>query len=390
MSGSHAVLHYRAPAIERPTALLYGGRARRNIDRMIARAGRAGVRLRPHFKTHQSLVIGRWFRERGITAITVSSVAMARAFARDGWNDITIAIPVNLRELDVIDRLAGAIDLGLLVDDEAAVHALGGRLSARARVWIKIDAGYGRAGIRWDRPERVIALARAIGRFPRLRFEGILTHSGHSYRAGAVAGVLRVHEESLARMREVRAALAGAGFADVRVSVGDTPTCSLATEFPGVDEIRPGNFVFFDLMQLRLGVCAPGDLALAVACPVIGRYPERVRLLLHGGTVHLSAEWLPSSPAARDGESAAPERVFGCLAVQEPAAREPGSTLGLPDRDLPLVALTQEHGMARVPAEAIEDLRLGDLVLVHPVHSCITANLHREYRVLEGGTIPRI
>ena len=48
---------------------------------MAAKARSAHVRFRPHFKTHQSLEIGRWFREFGVDAITVSSVGMAAFFA---------------------------------------------------------------------------------------------------------------------------------------------------------------------------------------------------------------------------------------------------------------------------------------------------------------------
>jgi len=33
-----------------------------------------------------------------------------------------------------------------------------------------------------------------------------------------------------------------------------------------VDEIRPGNFVFYDLMQYRIGSCSVGQIAVAMAC----------------------------------------------------------------------------------------------------------------------------
>ena len=85
-------------AITRPTLLLDVVRARRNIARMADKARRNGVRFRPHFKTHQSAAIGAWFRAEGVACITVSSVTMARYFADQGWQDITIVFPVNVRE----------------------------------------------------------------------------------------------------------------------------------------------------------------------------------------------------------------------------------------------------------------------------------------------------
>ena len=60
---------------------------------MVDRAAAADVDFRPHFKTHRSREVGRWFRDFGVAAITVSSVDMAQYFSNDGWDDITIAFP---------------------------------------------------------------------------------------------------------------------------------------------------------------------------------------------------------------------------------------------------------------------------------------------------------
>src|SRR5665647_2119014 len=87
----------------KPTLVLDESRVRRNIERMAARAGRFGVRFRPHFKTHQSRHIGRIFREFGVEAITVSSIDMASYFAADGWTDILIAFPFN--DIELLTRI---------------------------------------------------------------------------------------------------------------------------------------------------------------------------------------------------------------------------------------------------------------------------------------------
>ncbi len=83
---------------------------------MALKARRHNVTLRPHFKTHQSAEIGSWFRDFGINSIAVSSVEMANYFAKNGWDDITIAFPVNILETDKINKLAGNISLNLLVE----------------------------------------------------------------------------------------------------------------------------------------------------------------------------------------------------------------------------------------------------------------------------------
>jgi len=71
--------------IKKPTLVLDENKCRSNIAMMAEKAKRSGVIFRPHFKTHQSVTIGNWFRDEGIENITVSSVTMASFFRnRDG------------------------------------------------------------------------------------------------------------------------------------------------------------------------------------------------------------------------------------------------------------------------------------------------------------------
>jgi len=104
--------------IKKPTLLLNTEICKRNIHTMAIKAREQKVIFRPHFKTHQSAAISKWFREEGVTSITVSSVTMAKYFAKHGWKDITIAFPVNLLEIDEINHLASEIKLYLLIESE--------------------------------------------------------------------------------------------------------------------------------------------------------------------------------------------------------------------------------------------------------------------------------
>jgi D-serine deaminase-like pyridoxal phosphate-dependent protein len=361
--------------IRRPTLLLDEKRARRNIVSMARKADLARVRFRPHFKTHQSLDVGGWFRECGVDAITVSSVTMASAFANDGWTDITIAFPVNIKEIEVIDALAGRVDLGLLVDSESTVARLAASLQNPVRVWLKVDVGYGRAGVRWDRPEEIRSLSRMVARAKQLAFTGLLTHSGHSYHAQTREEILRIHTESIGRMAAAKAALDGALFEPCLVSIGDTPSCSVAEDFCGVDEIRPGNFVFYDLMQLASSACEAEHLAVVVACPVVGKYPDRRQIVIYGGAVHLAKD------TACDARG---RSIFGCLAERKRNAWSPR-----PD-DAPVVALSQEHGVVELASDLLAAVHIGDIVHVLPAHSCLTCGLHTEYRLIDGGMVRRI
>jgi D-serine deaminase-like pyridoxal phosphate-dependent protein len=164
------------------------------------------------------------------------------------------------------------------------------------------------------------------------------------------------------------------GVGTCAISIGDTPTCSLAEDFAGVDEIRPGNFVFYDLMQQGLGTCTTDDIAVAVACPVVGKYPERGQILVYGGGVHLSKESL-LEPSGR--------RIFGYLT----SATE--ESLGSVQRDAAVIALSQEHGLLQAGKVVLDRTRVGDLAFVLPVHSCLTCNQFAAYQLLDGSRVSR-
>lgn len=91
--------------INRPTLLLDVEKCKTNIRTMAQKAKGHRLKLRPHFKTHQSAQIGEWIRAEGISTCTVSSVKMAEYFAHHGWNDILIAFPVNVLESEKLNEL---------------------------------------------------------------------------------------------------------------------------------------------------------------------------------------------------------------------------------------------------------------------------------------------
>jgi len=361
--------------ISEPTLLLDVDRARANIADMAESARRGGIRLRPHFKTIQSAAIGLWFREVGVTAATVSSLAMARYFADHGWDDLTLAMLVNPRAARRLSRLAERVRLGVLVDRVEVIDQLAATLAGTpATVWIKIDTGYGRTGASWQNTGRIIDIVRRIERSETLSFGGLLTHAGHAYHVQGAEAVQEIHDQTVGRLQTVRASLVADGLPGGELSVGDTPTCCVVADLSAVDEIRPGNFVFHDLMQLAIGSCRTDQLAVAVACPVVGVYPRRGQVVVHGGAVHLGKETL----AGPDGEP-----VFGYLCGWR------DGSFGPPRFEYPVVSLSQEHGVIAVDETFLSGTRIGDVVTVLPVHSCLTCNLYAQYITLEGECLAR-
>jgi D-serine deaminase-like pyridoxal phosphate-dependent protein len=350
-----------------PAVIVDETRARANIRAMAAKARRSGVAFRPHFKTHQSVAIGRWFADEGVDRITVSSVKMAEQFAESGWTHITMAFLVNPLEVPRIADLVAYLNrkdgrLGLTVDSVAAARSVS---DLEVAVWIKVDTGYGRTGIPWNATDRLGEVLAEIA-----NPTGLLTHTGHSYAVRGGNGLNELFAETVKRLTLARQ---GTGRADLKLSVGDTPCCSAAETFTGVDEIRPGNFVYYDLMQMQIGSCTESQMAAAAVCPVVGIYPERGQVVVHGGAVHLSKENL----VLADGR-----QIHGQLGTLDLSPGGHAAGLGLVLTDAPVISLSQEHGVIAAPAEIYEALEIGDLVVVWPVHSCLMCDLQRDIILL--------
>ncbi len=350
----------------RPTLLIQEKRARLNIQHMNRKAQRSGVTFRPHFKTHQSAQIGEWFREVGVEKITVSSLTMAEYFARHGWKDITVAFPVNIREHQLIQKLARQIRLNVLVESEETINFLKTNIKSELEIWMKVDVGYHRTGISWDDGNTLIKLAERI-RKTHHRLGGLLTHAGHSYHARGNLQLIEIYNDSVKKLSHARDVLASAGISPLKISYGDTPTCSVVDQFVGVDEIRPGNFVFYDVMQLQIGSCSENDIACAVVCPIAAKHPERKELLIYGGAIHLSKEFILDEKG---------RKIFGYLAPWD------GTSWGPIIPSCWVSALSQEHGIIHARSDLIQNIKVGDLLAILPVHSCLAMDLMGDFIII--------
>lgn len=355
-----------------PTAVVDLDKVRKNIRRMKQRLDKAGVRFRPHFKTHQSWKIAEIFSQEGIRQITVSSATMAHYFARQGWKDITIAFPLNLREMDSILMLPEDVAVGLLISDfSTASYPFPKSLLKKSVFWIELDTGHHRSGfsvadfhiLTW-----VIDKLCSTG----AHLQGFLFHDGHTYNAAGIEEIREIRYNTLSRLSLLREFLSekypGRNFL---FSGGDTPSCSQELPMEGIDEMRPGNFVFYDLQQLALGSCQPEDIALSVLCPVVASYPDQGRAVIFGGSIHLS----------KDKLTLGKETIYGVVCSEE---KQSDMRFKYPC-DLPfLTALSQEHGVITGTAEQILNLVPGSLARVLPVHSCLVVSNMKQLVSADG------
>lgn len=331
----------------------------RNLERMAEKTRALGVALRPHIKTHKCIEIAERQRALGARGITVSTLYEAEVFAQHGFTDITWAFPVILGRLREVLTLANRITLRLVVDSAAALHALeaaGGTL----HVWLKVDCGYHRAGVD-PASDEARDLARRLDRSNSLRFDGILTHSGHAYHADSRSALQAIAAQERDVMSEFAERLRRDGVEVPAVSIGSTPAMSAVDHLEGVTEARPGNYAFYDYTQVLLGAAEPRDCAVTVLTSVVSSRPGGGHCVVDAGALALSKD---------PGQGDAPHPTMGEIYADY--------AVGTLRDDARLTSLSQEHGVVSA------SLPVGEKIRVLPNHSCLTAACWDEYVVVQG------
>ncbi len=360
-------------SISKPTLILDQEKCQRNIIRMLDKLKAQGIAFRPHFKTHQSGHIGEWFSALGVKKITVSSLSMAHYFSQFGWQDITVAFPLNILELNQIRTLSESLNLGLLVLDPKTVDDLGKNTHHTIALWIKIDVGTHRTGLASQARIDIDHIIERIQHYPHLQFRGFLAHAGHSYTSRSVGEVESIYNESLRILIDLKAAYIS-NHPGIEISLGDTPGASMVEQLGEVDELRPGNFVFYDLMQEEIGACTLDDIAVVMACPVVAVHPDRHQWIIYGGAVHFSKEFLN----VKEGVS--------CYGRMVDFLKDGWTTKNVVTNPY-IASLSQEHGIVQCTEETFGLYQPGDLTFWLPVHSCLTADAMGSYRMKDGRPI---
>ena len=360
--------------ITEPTLILNKEKCLRNIKKMVAKAENNNLKLRPHFKTHQSIIIGNWFKNFGISSITVSSIKMAKYFAKNNWNDITVAFPVNILEINEINKLSQKINLNILITSNTIIKFLNNNLKYTVGVFIKIDTGYHRSGIAIEETDVIDNLINQIELSSVLSFKGFLTHDGHTYHAASVDEINEIHNLTISKFRNLKNRYINQ-YKNLITSIGDTPSCSISTNFNDIDEIRPGNFVFYDLMQANLGSCSINQIAIALACPVVDINVKRNEIIIYGGAIHLSKEFILNSDN---------KKIYGLV------VKFSNNGWSKPINETYVHSLSQEHGIIKTTNNFLNKIKIGDIVGILPVHSCLTANLMRSYTTFENKKIDHL
>jgi D-serine deaminase-like pyridoxal phosphate-dependent protein len=325
-------------------------------------------------KTAKSAAVAKLAIEGNAGGICVSTVAEAGYFAARGFKDITYAFPIVASKIDALHDIARRNEarISLIIDDAGAATDVATRAQALGTafdVQIEINSGQNRGGLTPESTD-LVPLGRMIAASNGLRLAGVLTHGGHSYDCRSAAECRTAAEKERAAIVKAAETLRSAGLPCPAVSPGSTPTAVHAERLDGATEMRPGNYVFFDLHQLGIGACAAEDIAVTVLASVVGHNRSAGRLLIDAGALALSKD-----SGANDQ---LPGTDYGWVCDVTGKTRF---------TDLRVARVSQEHGVIEsrgaMPWDA---LPVGSRVRIVPNHSCMTAAAYGHYDVVAGGT----
>jgi D-serine deaminase-like pyridoxal phosphate-dependent protein len=188
-----------------------------------------------------------------------------------------------------------------------------------------------------------------------------------------MASIAQIHNEMLQKLEKLQNELRVHFSSDLEYSVGDTPSCSVMDEFGVATELRPGNFVFYDVMQYSIGSNKYEDIAVVMACPVVAIHADRNEIVIYGGSIHFSKD------SIQDHQG---QTIYGL-----PVTIAENSWNRQPWEESWVYKLSQEHGIIKVPPERLSKVQIGDWIGILPVHSCLTADCMGEYLTLTGERI---
>jgi D-serine deaminase-like pyridoxal phosphate-dependent protein len=368
-----------------PSLLIEQSRLQENLAAMQDKADANDVTLRPHVKTHKSVALAQRQHERGAEGLTVATVREAETFVDAGFDDVRVAYPVTGRDKhERLQALRDEATISFTVDTvqgaEQASAVYGG--GDPVDVLMEVDVGHGRCGVHWSDNAAAITLARHVASLPGLRLAGILTHAGQAYGGPSngeteAEALRRASRHERDRMLSVASALAAAEGVGItpetfEISVGSTPSMAAFenAEHDGVrvTEIRPGNYVMHDAIQVALGAAALGDCALTVLTTVISTQTKA------DGTHHAFVDagkkvFTTDTGYGTDGHG---------IALADAATMRPHPGIKVDH-------LSEEHGWLTLSGET--DLTVGDRLRIVPNHACVTVANQDQLHVVDGDTV---
>ncbi len=322
----------------------------RNLARLADYGREHQLRLRPHTKTHKIPALARKQLELGAAGLTVAKVGEAEVMLDADPADLLVAFPVigdgKLRRLMEVARKTGVT---VALDSMAAARQLSeSAQTARVKVGVlaEADVGLGRVGVAPGAD--LVELARGMDGLPGLRFEGIAFYPGHIkvLDEDGLRALDRLSETVESMLDDLRRA----GLEVRTVSGGSTPTLFHSHRIRGLNEIRPGTYIFNDRNTVQCGAVGMEDCAAAIVATVVST-AHRGQIIIDGGSKTFSSDRPAAGEVSFGQVLEAPRAVFG--------------------------KMNEEHGFIDVH-NAERGFAVGDRVRIIPNHVCVAMNLHEQ------------
>ncbi|AJY77798.1 hypothetical protein VN24_16625 [Paenibacillus beijingensis] len=352
----------KAEQLDTPSLLIDLDRMERNLKEMQALADSAGVKLRPHTKTHKMAEVAQLQLEYGARGITVAKLGEAEAMAGAGITDIFIATEiVGEQKMVRLRSLAEKAKVRLAVDSIYHVEQLDRFFGDQVpvEVMIEVDTGMHRCGVE---PEEAVELAgEIVSRFPQVKLAGIFAHEGHTYNASEKEEMKQIALDTQKQAVETGKQIEAKWGISCEISIGCT-LGQLAGEFlPGITEVRPGTYVFYDVGHAYY----LGDInrcAATILSTVTSKKGEE-KVVADAGAKSMTIDQRSSGVLKTEG--------FGKIKSHP---------------DLMIKKLSDEHAII-YPGGS---LNLGDRIEIYPNHVCPTVNLYNKAYGIRDGRVEKI
>src|SRR5262245_35414415 len=224
--------------VETPALLIDLNAFDRNIGKMAEFARAAGVRVRPHAKTHKSTAIALRQIALGAVGQCVQKVGEAEVLVRGGVKDVLVSNQVvGERKLRRLAALANEATVALCFDAPEQVDAAS-RVAKDFGVtpWglVEIEVGMERCGVAPGRD--AASLARRVADAPNLKFKGLQAYHGRAQAIAFAVDAVRETLEALAAENLLCEIIGGAG----------TGTFAIEAASGVYNELQVGSYVFMD------------------------------------------------------------------------------------------------------------------------------------------------
>jgi len=336
--------------IETPALLIELSILKNNISSMQNRCNIKGVKLRPHIKTHKMPKIAKMQLDEGANGIAVAKLGEAEVFANEGFDDIQIAnIIIGEKKIERLFQLKSKVkNLSVCVDSVVGIKQLSQRFevqSPKLNVFVEIDTGLGRSGLK-DKVE-ILNLINEIEKYSGLRFAGLLTHAGQVYSAENFEEIKNIANFEVEFICDIARFLRKKEKKVNVLSIGSTPAANAYDNLDEINEIRPGNYVFNDMIQVSLGVAKIEQCSLSILASVISK-PASDRVIIDAGSKSLHTD--------RGAHGNEKIKTYGFVL----------------EKKCSIMRLSEEHGFVY---HQDEKFYIGEKLRIIPNHACAVCNL---------------